>query len=92
MVNRSSILPTEKVNFFPYSEDLAYLRAKYGSGAPSPQRMGYGPAMREIIHAAVKRLRERERQRLDTAITLVGDPHQTYQPIEEPEDAIDPAE
>lgn len=89
MVNRSSILPTEKVNFFPYSEDLTYLRAKYGSGAPSSQRMGYGPAMREIIHAAVKKLREKERQRLDGIMTQI---YPDYVPTEEPKDAINPTE
>lgn len=89
MVNRSSILPTEKVNFFPYSEDLAYLRQKYGSGAPSSQRMGYGPAMREIIHAAVKKLRARERERIDA---IFSQAYPDYTPEEEPENATNPTE
>lgn len=64
MANRSSILPIELINLNVYREDLNYLRGKFGSGATA--RIGYGPAMREIIHAAVKRLREKERDRLTT--------------------------
>jgi len=84
MVNRPAILPIERIEINIYAEDLSFLRRKFGRRESTETgRLGYGPAIREIVHAAVKRLRHVERTRID----------QTSHPQQmEPNDALNTQE
>jgi len=63
-MTRRSVEATRRFHLFLYESDLEYLERRFGSGAPSSNRIGVGTACREIIHDRVKKLRARETERL----------------------------
>jgi hypothetical protein len=91
-MTRRSVQETRRFHLFLYKGDLDYLERRFGTGAPSTNRLGVGTACREIIHERVKKLRAKENERLSQAVTSLPSEEEEEEFDEEEEEEFDDEE
>ncbi len=67
-MSRKSIRPQSPRHILVYDQDWAFLQSIYGPSGVHPQ-VGVGPAIRELIHHHVARLRDAQRAAIDNGET-----------------------
>jgi hypothetical protein len=68
-MSKRSPLPQDRHHVMVYDEDWEYLQRHYGPA--SANKIGVGPAIKEVIHAYVKNLKAKAQRAIDSGAEAV---------------------